>query len=556
MRQIASLHSLRLHGRTGFSGNGGGILDLVAWSWLFLAIYIGVMVTFGVVGRMRVKNADDFATARSTYGPVFLAFAFAATTASGATFVGFPGITYDHGLAAVWSVFLYPIGTYLGVLICLRLVSNSGHRFGNRSIPEYLGSRYQSDGMRIMVSLFSLLLFFYLAGQLVSGIVMFEIMLGVPSGWALGITAVVLMVYVVLGGAHADILTDGVQGFLMVVIGAALVFMFLIGYGVEGGLMGMVENLRRQDPNLVGWLNKESVLYRSWWSVLAIIISHLPLGLLPHIGNKLWALQNPSERRRFIALAFTFGLTLGMLGLGGLLARAILGDALTEPGMSSNSALALLFMELFPAWLAALLGVGILAAVMSTADGLVVSSSQIIANDLYRLSYVPKFGKHLDAKQVDRRVLAISRVATVAVMVICTFMAWQLMDRNVALIVWVGTGGMMAAFAGPLVVGAVWRGVTRAGAIAGLVSGAAVFTVLHGALIDPNWFAPGVLRAVADWLAREAGNPWSCASIGEIFSVAVTWAVSKRTQPLPSDHLARLFGPAEERPAHRRFGAT
>ena len=85
------------------------------------------------------------------------------------------------------------------------------------------------------------------------------------------------MVYVVLGGAHADILTDGVQGFLMVVIGAALVFMFLIGYGVEGGLMGMVENLRRQDPNLVGWLNEESVLYRSWWSVLAIIISHLPL---------------------------------------------------------------------------------------------------------------------------------------------------------------------------------------------------------------------------------------------------------------------------------------
>ena len=504
-------------------------MDLTAWSWLFLAIYIGVMIAFGALGRARVKSADDFATARSAYGPVFLAFAFAATTASGATFVGFPGITYDHGLAAVWSVFLYPMGTYLGVLICLRLVSNSGHRFGNRSIPEYLGSRYQSDAVRIMVSLFSLLLFFYLAGQLVSGVVMFEIMLGVPSEWALGITAAVLMVYVVLGGAHADILTDGVQGLLMVVIGAALVFMFVIGYGVDGGLPGMVDNLRRQDPNLVGWLNEESVLYRSWWSVAAIVISHLPLGLLPHIGNKLWALQKPSERRRFIALAFTFGLTLGMLGLGGLLARAILGDALTEPGATSNSALALLFMELFPAWLAALLGVGILAAVMSTADGLVVSSSQIIANDLYRLSYIPRFGRHLDGKQVDRRVLAISRIATVAV------------------IVWVGTGGMMAAFAGPLVVGAVWRGVTRAGAIAGLVSGAAVFSVLHGALIDPQWFAAGALRTAADWLAQEAGNPWSCASIGEIISVAVTWAVSKRTQPLPPDHLERLFGGLEPR---------
>jgi Na+/proline symporter len=67
-------------------------MGLVAWSWLFLALYVGAMVAFGVVGRNRIKNADDFATARGSYGPLLLAFAFAATTASGSTFVGFPGI--------------------------------------------------------------------------------------------------------------------------------------------------------------------------------------------------------------------------------------------------------------------------------------------------------------------------------------------------------------------------------------------------------------------------------------------------------------------------------
>jgi Na+/proline symporter len=193
-------------------------MDLIGWSWLFLVLYLALMLAFGFIGRRRIKSADDFATARESYGPVFLAFAFAATTASGATFVGFPGIAYDAGLPAVWSVFLYPAGVYLGVLICLKVVSNTGHEFGSRSIPEYLGTRYQSDWMRVLVSLFSLLLFFYLAGQLVSGIVMFEIMLGVSPNWALAITAAVLMVYVVLGGAHADILTDGVQGLIMVAI--------------------------------------------------------------------------------------------------------------------------------------------------------------------------------------------------------------------------------------------------------------------------------------------------------------------------------------------------
>jgi len=129
------------------------------------------MLGLGVVAQRRIKHADDFATARNSYGPVFLAFAFAASTASGATFLGSPALSYEWGYAANWGNFLYPIGLYFGVLICMRLVASSGHQFGNRSIPEYLGDRYQSDGIRVLVSLMSLILFFYLAGQLVSGLV-------------------------------------------------------------------------------------------------------------------------------------------------------------------------------------------------------------------------------------------------------------------------------------------------------------------------------------------------------------------------------------------------
>ena len=515
-------------------------MDLTAWSWVFLAGYIAMMLAFGILGQRKVTNADDFATARNAYGPLFLAFAFAATTASGATFVGFPGIAYNAGISAAWSVFLYPIGVYLGVLVCLHVVSNSGHEFGSRSIPEFLGTRYQSDWIRILVSLFSLSLFFYLAGQLVSGIVMFEIMLGVSPAVALGVTAAVLLIYVVLGGAHADILTDGVQGFIMVAVGLLVLVLFLTGFGIDGGFGGMLEQLEATDENLVKAINPANVLYHSWWSVLAVLLAHIPLGMLPHIGNKLWALEDASQRRRFIKLAFTFGMILGMLGFGGILARVILGD-----GVNSNQALALLFIELFPTWLAALLGVGILAAVMSTADGLVVSSSQIVANDIYRLSIVPRFQRDLSEAEVERRVLVISRVATVVIMVLCTALAWSMLDTNVTLIVWIGTGCMMAAFAGPLLLGALWSGVTRAGAFAGLLSGGLTFIVTFNAMIDPLLFPPGPLMAAAEWLVGEAPNPWSCAAMGEIVSVLVTVVVSRLTKPLPSEHLARMFGDDE-----------
>ena len=73
-------------------------MGLIGWSWVFLAFYVGLMIAFGIIGHRKVSNADEFATARGGYGPIFLAFAFAATTASGATFVGFPGIVYNAGL--------------------------------------------------------------------------------------------------------------------------------------------------------------------------------------------------------------------------------------------------------------------------------------------------------------------------------------------------------------------------------------------------------------------------------------------------------------------------
>ncbi len=518
-------------------------MTLITWSWLFLILYVGAMLAIGFLGQRRVQHADDFATARGSYGPVFLAFAFAATTASGATFLGGPGLAYSYGFATVWGNFLYPIGVYFGVLISMRLIATSGNRFGNRSIPEYLGDRFQSDGIRVIVSLFSLVLFFYLAGQLVSGLVMFEVMLGMPPMLALIVTSSVLLVYVVLGGAHADILTDGAQGVMMLILAILVIVLFVFGVGMDGGLSGLVDSLGKQDEHLVQPINVTTPYYHSWWSIGCVVLAHIPLGLLPHLGNKLWALKGTDQQKSFIKLAFTFGITLGMLGLAGLLARGVLGDALLQVGETPNASLPMLFIELFPTWLAALIGVGILAAIMSTADGLVVSSSQIIANDLYRRTFAKYLTPNATPEEQDRIELLIGRVATVATLVICTVMAWSLLDMNIAIIVWIGIGGMMAAFAGPLVLGALWKGVTKPGAYCGLIAGFGTFVVLHTQIYDPAWFdGLGPITVAVNWLYGEGPNPTSCAAIGEGVGVLATFIVSKATAPLPQEHLDAMFG--------------
>ena len=509
-------------------------MGLYSWSWLFLAVYVALMALFGYLGSRRVSSADDFAVARQSYGPLVLALAFASTAASGATFLGLPGLTYSYGMSTIWLAFLYPVGIYLGVMICQRTVGRFGNAAGVRSIPEYLGERYQSEALRVSAAIFSLMLLFYLAGQLVAGLVMFEIMLGVPKGPALAITTAVLLGYVTLGGAHADILTDGAQGFLMVLLAVAIIFLFLTGVGA-GGLDSLLDNLGDQDERLLQLFNPDVAITASLWSMFALVIAHIPLGMLPHIGNKLWALQDERSRNRFLIMAFTFGLVLPGIALGGATARAVLGDSLLGGG--ANTALPALFIELFPTWLAALLGVGILAAVMSTADGLVISTSQVFANDIYRRSIAPRIHRQHSEESLDRNVLLISRVVTILTLVGSAALAWAVMDMNVVLLIWAGVGGFIAAMAGPLVLGAVWNGVSRAGALIGFWTGAIVFIVIHTGLIAADWFSGTSLETFGTWFAFNARSPYSAAAMGGICSVFVTVMVSRVSKPLSRDHL-------------------
>ena len=123
-------------------------------------------------------------------------------------------------------------------------------------------------------------------------------------------------------------------------------------------------------------------------------------------------------------------------------------------------------------------------------------------------------------------------------------MAWALIEHNVALLIWVGVGGMMAALSGPLILGALWPGVTRLGALAGLFGGAITFAVLHAGLLDPAWLSTGTGRDIVTWLAGEAPNPYSCAALGEVVSVTLTWAVSRCTAPLDAGRVQGVFGHA------------
>jgi len=496
--------------------------NIGAWGWIWVVVFLALFIGMGVYGMRKTKTEEDFAVARGAYGPFMLAFAFAATIASGATFMSLPGMAYSKGFATLWYPAVYPPAIILGMVLAVKLIKRAGDRFKSNSLPEFMGQRYNSDFLRIAFALLSLLLVFYISAQVVAAATMFEVLLGLKYTTGIFVSVAVIMLYIGMGGSHADIMTDGVQGVMMVIISLVIAAMFLLAPGVEGSGPGAINAaLVAQDPAL-GWDNyfiEGDLIFGSFILILLLFIAHLPFAMNPHIGKLAFALKEPKQIRTFLLIAIPMGSILGFTVLGGLHARALVG-----PGLPPDQAIPVLFTQLFPPFVAGMLGVGVLSAIMSTSDGLFISIAVIFSNDLYKRTLAPIIHKQKSEQQIDRIALNISRVAIVIVGIAAV---WLAMDRPkfLAVLLWIGIGGIVSGAAGPLVIGSLWRRATKTGAIASFLTGVLLYAYLY---------------VIHGWK-----NPFGVAGTSVIAASVVMVIVSLMTKPLPKEHLERVFTPGK-----------
>ena len=498
------------------AGTGVGI-----WGWIWMGLFLAIFLGIGLYGMRKTHTGEDFAVARNAYGPITLALALAATIASGSTFMGIPGLAYSKGFAAIWYPAIYPIAIYLGLIVTVKVLKRVGDRFRSNSLPELMGQRYDSEVLRIAFALLSLLLIYYITAQFVAAATIFEYILGMKYQSAVLLTVGVVAFYIGLGGTHADIMTDGVQGFMMLLIALAIAVLFLVSYGMEGTGPGAVNAaLVTQDPAL-GWDNyfaPGDPIFGSIWLVILMFIAHLPFAMNPHIGKLAFSLNEPRHLRTFLILAIPIGSILGFTVLGGLHARAVLG-----PDIRPDAAIPALMTHLFPPAIAALLGVAILSAIMSTADGLFIAIAVLFSNDLYKRTLAPRMHAHKTPEQIDHIALWISRIATVAVGAVAVVLAWN-PPKFLSVLLWIGVGGIVSGAAGPLVVGLLWRRATRAGAIASFFTGVLLYAGLY---------------VVVGWT-----NPFGVAGVCVLAASAMMVLISLMTRPMDERYLARIFGPA------------
>ncbi|GGU94385.1 hypothetical protein GCM10010211_71910 [Streptomyces albospinus] len=475
-------------------------------------VYAVAMIGVGVWAYTRTHTFADFALGSRRLSALVAALSAGASDMSGWLFLAFPGAVYATGIGASWIAVGLAVGTYLNWrFVAPRLRTYTERAENALSLSAYLEERFEDrTRMLRMVSAAVTLVFFtvYVASGLVAGGLLFEHAFNIRFGLGVTLTALVMVIYSSLGGFLAVSLTHVMQATLMFL---ALLVVPLAGVGALGGFRELADALGKKAPGLLDMGAKVNYADGRWsagGSLGAVaIISLLAWGLgyfgQPHILARFMGIRSiqaiPAARRietGWVIVVLAGATLVGLAGIG------LLGTPLHDP----ETVYIVLSRILLNPWIAGVMLIAVLAAIMSTADSQLLVSSVALTEDFYRA--------FLNRRASDRVLVRVGRGAVVVVILVAFVIA--LNGGGLLGIVAYAWAGFGAAFGPVVLLSLYWPRMTWAGAMAGIVSGAT--TVLLWKKVNPLLgplesgiyeMVPGVLVAAVAALVfgRFVGRP-------------------------------------------------
>ncbi|MEM6395030.1 MAG: hypothetical protein AAF741_01690 [Bacteroidota bacterium] len=424
-------------------------------AWTLFAAYLLGTTYLGWLGHKKTDSFSSFAIGKGDLSPLQVGVTLAAATASAATFIINPGFVYVDGLSAFMHL---GISVYLGFVTMLVVLSFRFRRLGADmealTIPDWIGKRYGSKTLSLYFALINLLSFAFIV-LLVGGIsIVMQGLLGVSNTVALLITLIFVTGYVIFGGTYAHVYTNMFQGFLMIgvtilVLGSGIYLMFQQG--------DFWSQLQSEKPQLFSMVNSESKLFNDFLSTyVAGFCIGSALVCQPHILTKaLYVKTNQAVRRYIVVFSIVFFLFCLLL-LAGFWAHAAvqpeqLIDA-TTGDFRQDLVMTVYLQNVFPGWLFTTVSVVLLAAAMSTLDGLLVGISTITANDLV-LNLIDRFraGKY---NPIQRMKIALNASHVVLILIaILTFFVNLSPPKLLGIFGQVGVYGLVLAAVPPILAG-------------------------------------------------------------------------------------------------------
>ncbi len=426
-------------------------------AWILFVLYLAGTAYLGWLGYRRTRDFSSFAIGTGDLSPVVVGITLAASTASAATFIINPGFIYVHGLAGFMH-FVVAVGAgFCSMLVILSFrFRRVGEARGALTLPHWIGERYGSQSVAVyfaVVNLFALAFVVLIVGGLA---IVMQQLLCISNPMALVIILGFVTAYVLMGGTYAHAFTNTLQGALMLLVsliilldGARLLFQ---------GPPGFWARLAAQDPNLTAWINPASDLFNS---VFSVYVSGFVVGAAvvcqPHILTKALYVRSDRAVRQYLTVAIVALVVFFLLPAAGFYARLTLtSDQLVDAtgAFRQDLVMTVYLRNAFPGWWFTFMSLVLLAAGMSTLDGILVSLSTTSANDLL-VNLVDRFGGRRLA--TERRLALAYRLSHIVLVAIAlaAFAICLNPPRLLGIFGQVGVYGMAVAAVPPLLCG-IW----------------------------------------------------------------------------------------------------
>ncbi|MEN9240723.1 MAG: sodium:solute symporter family protein [Thermostichus sp. DG_1_5_bins_95] len=421
-------------------------------SFGIVGVYLLVLAGIGIWSyRHTGQDPVSYFLAGRGLGSLVLTLTLLATLLSAFTFIGVPADGYTHGLGIFLGVGV--TDAFISVLFFLlgyRLWLAAKH-FQFITPSEFFGHRFGSPLLALLYSLSALLFTApYISIQIIAGARTLSAVLGegIPY-WPLAIiVAVVILAYVLLGGSQAVVWTDTLQGIILI-LGMGAAFVAIAGsLGEDAG------------TQLQAWLSLPGPTGRwSWQGLISYqLLIFMAVPLFPQIFQRFYMAKNAQVFKTMMVvwpvliLVVFFPATL--IGVWG---------RLRFPTLEQADQIMPLMLQTLPTGLAALVIVAALAALMSTADSQLLTTSSLVTRDLI-YTY---FNRQLSPLQEAR----LGRLVVLAIALASFAIALNPPGVIVEIATWSFQGSAMLFPV--LVAGLYWKRTSRAGALAGgLVSSA------------------------------------------------------------------------------------
>ena len=422
----------------------GMIVPLILYFILIMGIAIWGSRAAGKRSDTKGFMEEYFIGSRSMGGFV-LAMAIITTYTSASSFVGGPGVAYNVGLGWILLSMIQVPTAFLTLGVLGKRFALIARRTNAVTITDFIRARYGSDLVVILASL-SLLVFFMasMLAQFIGGARLFESVTGYSYQTGLLIFGLTVVIYTTVGGFRAVVLTDTIQGVMMLFASLAILYAVITA---GGGVESIMQTLYSIDPQLLtptgggNAIPKPFIL--SFWVLVGIGILGLPQTTQKCLGYK----DSRSMHNAMIIGTFVVGFTMLAMHLVGAMGRAVIPDITV-----GDLAVPTLTVRLMSPFWAGIFIAGPLAAIMSTVDSMLIMCSAAIVKDLY-FHYIVK---NDESRLSPKKVRGMSLVVTAVVGVLVFFAAM----KPPSLLVWINLfafGGLEAVFFCPTLFGLYWK---------------------------------------------------------------------------------------------------